>query len=337
MTDLELRRVKPRDEDRRDYEVLTRECGFVDFSGRTQLELRGEDRQRFLHNLCTNDIQRLKPQQGCEAFVTKVNGKCLGHVFVFVTEASLIVESSPDQAATLLPHLDRYHITEDVELIDRSQDWGELLVAGPQAVSWIARLTDGDRLAVMYSHRAIRCDGIAAWVRRVPLTSEPSYLVAAARADLSAVEECLRSHGVRACTAAAFHMARIEAGFPWYGWDITDRNLPQEVNRNEAAISFTKGCYLGQETVARIDALGHVNRLAVALRCDAPEAPDAGTPLKFDQEIVGEVTSSADSPRLGAPLALAYVRCPHADPGTTLTLPDATATVVRLPVGRAEG
>jgi folate-binding protein YgfZ len=335
MSSAELRSVTPNDDDLRDYDCLTRAWGFVDFGRRTQIELRGEDRQQFLHNLCTNDILRLRPEQGCEAFVTNVQGKCLGHVLVFAGHQSLVIETSPDQAAGLLSHFDRYLITDDVQLVDHTDDWGELLVAGRSAKGWIERLTGGDSIEAMCDHRAVQCGGVPAWVRRAPMTIEPSYLIACKRTDLPAVHKQLHADGAVPCGAAAFHMARIEKGFPWYGWDITEKNLPQEVNRDQAAISFEKGCYLGQETVARIDALGHVNRIAVALRCEPAEVPQVGTPLMVDQQTVGEMTSAATSPRLSAPVALAYVRRRFAEPGTTLALPHGTATVVRLPVSRA--
>jgi folate-binding protein YgfZ len=327
MNDLHPQCVKPNDQDRRDYDRLVHGWGFVDLSGRTQLELRGADRQAFLHNLCTNDIRRLRAGDGCEAFITNVQAKCLGHAFVFAAPHSLVLDSSPDQAARLSAHLDHYHITEDVEWTDRSDEWGEVLVAGPESPAWVAGQTGGDPLETMYAHRAAQCGATPGWIRRVPLTGVPSYLVAGTRADLPELQQQLMSQGAGRCSVAAFHMARVEAGFPWYGWDITDKNLPQEVNRNAAAISFQKGCYLGQETVARIDALGHVNRMAVVLQCHGPDVPPAGTTIMAEGQPVGEVTSSAASPALGAPLALCYVRRQFAEPGTRLQWASGTAVV----------
>jgi folate-binding protein YgfZ len=327
MSDSHLQRVTPDDNDRRDYEALVNRWGFVDLSGRTQVELLGRDRQSFLHNLCTHDIRRLRPGEGCEAFITNVQARCLGHGFVFATPESLVLDTSPAQAAKLFAHFDHYHITEDVQWIDRSGDWAELLLAGPDAPAWVAQLSGGNSLQPMYAHGAVRCGEASAWVRRVPMTAAPNYLLAAVRSDMPAIERQLISDRAARCSAAAFHMARVEQGFPWYGWDISESNLPQEVNRNQAAISFQKGCYLGQETVARIDALGHVNRIAVRVACDRPEAPPPGAPLSVDGQVVGEVTSSAESPPLGTALALAYVRRQFAPSGTHLSLPSGKATV----------
>jgi folate-binding protein YgfZ len=136
---------------------------------------------------------------------------------------------------------------------------------------------------------------------------------------------------------AAFEMARIEAGTPLYERDISEKNLPQEVNRDALAISFTKGCYLGQETVARIDALGHVNRVLVGLRCFGEQAPASGTELHAGEAtegspVVGAITSAAYSPRLHGPLALGYVRRGHTQVGTQLTSLAGPAEIAALPL-----
>ncbi len=318
--------------EREQYQRLMQNCAVVDFSDRTQIEFRGGDRQRFLHNLCTNDIQRLQSGQGCEAFVTSVQGKCLGHILVFAGDDSLVLETSPGQAEKLLSHFDRYLITEDVQLVDRSQDWAELLLGGPEAPRHLSNVGCQAEALPEYAHQAVHIEGQAVWVRCAPMTGVPTFLLACRRTELSAVQTQLISLGVTNCSLSALQMAQIEKGFPWYSWDVTDQNLPQEVHRDDVAISFTKGCYLGQETVARIDALGHVNRLLVAVRGDVRDVPDHGAELSLDGQIVGQVTSAAYSPRLEAPLALAYVRRQYCQPGTSLQLPSGRAEVVALPL-----
>ena len=121
------------------------------------------------------------------------------------------------------------------------------------------------------------------------------------------------------CVAAGLDAVRIEAGFPLFGSDITDDNLPQEIGRNKQAICFTKGCYLGQETVARIDALGHVNRLLTRVKFASAEVPSPGTELFASDKAVGKVTSACWSPLNGSPLAFALIRRAQSAPGTKLT------------------
>ncbi|MBC7821917.1 MAG: hypothetical protein IAG10_33945, partial [Planctomycetaceae bacterium] len=108
-----------------------------EIQGRTQIEITGRDRVKFLHSFCTNDIKKLQPGQGCEAFVTNVNGKVLGHIFVFAERESLWLESGA--AAALLPHFDKYVITDDVRFVDRSAEFAELLLAGPPSTELLER------------------------------------------------------------------------------------------------------------------------------------------------------------------------------------------------------
>ena len=126
-----------------------------DLSDRTQIEITGRDRVKFLHSFCTNDIKKLQPGQGCEAFVTNVNGKVLGHIFVFAERDSLWFESVASSAATLLPHLDRYLITEDVRFADRSAEFAELLLVGPQSTELLERLGLIVAALPRYGHLAI--------------------------------------------------------------------------------------------------------------------------------------------------------------------------------------
>jgi folate-binding protein YgfZ len=156
------------------------------------------------------------------------------------------------------------------------------------------------------------------------------------REQFAAIGAALEAAGARRVEAAAWHARRIEWGWPLYGVDITDKNLAQEVARDRWAISFVKGCYLGQETVARIDALGHVNRNLVGVRFEGSEAPAAGAELTREGKVAGQVTSACYSPRLAAPLALAYVRRESNAPGVALAAGALAGEVVRLPIDAQE-
>jgi tRNA-modifying protein YgfZ len=303
------------------YQALTQAWGLVDVSSRTRIELTGKDRAGFLNGFCTNDIRRLEPGHGCEAFLTNAKGKIVGHVFVFCGPQSLIVETVPDQADPILTHLDRYLIREDVRMLDRTADWGELLLAGPHAGVSLSRWLDSDLDERMREQ---------VWMSlyRIKLGDDDAYLALMPRADLGRRIAQLTARGAVLCSDAALEVLRIEAGWPQFGKDITDANLPQEVNRDALAISFTKGCYLGQETVARLDALGHVNRLLVSVRWLGSTIPVAGEQLEADGQTVGTVTSAVWSPRCNAPLALAYVRTPHHREGTSLQSAAGPAMVV---------
>lgn len=315
-----------------EYAALAQTWGVADFSRRTQIEVRGNDRTSFLHNLCTAHIKKLQAGQGAEAFITNVQGRTLGLVYVFCTPDSLVLETVPGQAPALVPHLDRYHITEDVELADRSDAWGELLVAGPEAAAKLAELIGSEPPAEYLAHREATLAGVTVSVRNTAIAQGGAWLLSMPHEHLPTVWQTLTAAGAKPVGNQAVEVARVEAGTPWYGVDLTDRNLPQELDRDALAISFNKGCYLGQETVARLDALGHVNQTLCGLKFDGTELPPAGTEIEVDGKQAARITSAVQSPKLGAPLALAYVRRGRNTVGNAFPTPFGTATVIRLPL-----
>jgi len=306
-------------------------AGLVDLE-RTQIELLGPDRASFLHNLCTNEIRKLPLGKGCEAFLTTVQGKTLAHALIFAGPESLVIDTVPGQSEVILAHLDHYLVCEQVTLVDRSAEWSELLLAGDQSEELLGRLTDVGALAARLDNAQVTVADKSVWLRRTDLVGRVGFLVNAATEDLPAVRAALIGAGAVPCNQHDFEAARIEWGFPLFGVDITDKNLPQEIGRDALAISFVKGCYLGQETVARIDALGHVNKTLVGVRFSGSDVPQSGTDLLVADQVVGHVTSAAYSPHLAAPLALAYLRRGSNSLGTRLSSAVGEGEVVALPV-----
>jgi len=290
-------------------------AALFDVGDRSQIEVRGADRVAFLHNFCTNDVKRLAAGQGCEAFVTNVKGRVLGHVFLFVEADGVWLESVAGADESLIAHLDRYLITEDVQLHARTAEFGELFVTGPQAEAVLTAAGFSVELREPYSHTQIDDD---IRVRRVDWFNQPDFLLAFPRSAEAEFRERLAScDDCFPAGSLAFHALRIDAGFPLYGVDISEDNLAQEVGRTASAISFTKGCYLGQEPIARIDAMGHVNRELRRLRLENGPAPAAGAQiLSPDEDEIGRVTSSVQLTAASQPLALGYVRSRYTKAGT---------------------
>ncbi|HEY2840397.1 MAG TPA: glycine cleavage T C-terminal barrel domain-containing protein [Pirellulales bacterium] len=316
-----------------EYKALTEGAGLADFSRRTLIEITGDDRASFLHNLCTNQIRELRPGAGCEAFLTNVQGHVLALVNVLCHDDRFVLETVPDQEAKILAQLDRYLIREKVELLGRSDAWAELLLAGSEAGSLLTSLGCQPPSRLL-DHVVAEIGAIAVDVCLVDITIGGGYLLRCERDRMAQLWMTLREAGARPCGAMAVEMARVEAGTPYYGPDISDKNLPQEIARDARAISFVKGCYLGQETVARIDALGHVNRTLVGVRFAGHTVPAPGVEFSLDQKTIGQVTSAVFSPRLASPLALAYVRRGHNNVGTQLQSALGPAEVVSLPIGQ---
>ncbi len=285
----------------------------------THIELAGSDRAKFLHNFCTNDIRGLGHGKGCEAFITNIQGKVLAHVFVYARAMTLEIIAVPGCAEPIIKHLSRYQINEDVTFTDRTNERGLLHMSGPQSA--IALFNFGCGALSLASGENCDCS-IGTFritvCRNDLLRSRGFFLVcpAAQTAELSnALSEMT---GAVNSSDAVFNVLRVEAAFPLYGVDITDANLAQEVDRSAQTISFSKGCYLGQEPIARIDALGHVNQQLRGIRLlEGPVPPVGAEVVTADSEArkIGQVTSAALAIETNLPVALGYLKRNFDTPG----------------------
>ena len=290
-----------------EYGRLREDVGMVEFSGRTKIEMTGSDRVRFLHNLCTNDIQSLQVGYGCEAFVTSIQARIVGHVLVFATKDSLVINTVPAQYEKLSAHLDHFRIIDDIQFHDRTQEWNEVLLSGPRAQAVLRELSywpeDWSEPSLL-EHQEIQIGTVNGWLRKVEFTGCDDYLLSSP--ERRPLVESLLKAGVNPVGTDAFEALRLEAGYALYGPDISEANFPQEIGRDGSTISFSKGCYLGQETVARLDAYGHVNKHLVSLTIDGEVCPEMSAPLFREDKEVGRLTSVAYSPEKGI-VALGYV------------------------------
>jgi len=302
-----------------DYRRLSADVGLVDLSTvRSRGELRGDDRQAFLHNFCTNDIRGLAENAGCEAFLLNAKGHVLFYLFVWRRPDGLVVSAGAGRAAAWIAHLDRYVIREKVTLHDRTTEWGELLIAGPRAEAILRDALQCDAPDVAQASAGVPQAG-GVFAVRTGWTRESNVTLVGPRSAIDECREKLAAAGVNECGFAALDALRIEAGLPLDGIDMSEKNLAQELDRNDRTLHFRKGCYLGQETVARLDALGHVNKTLVRLKFAGVDVvPPAGTELTSAGHAVGQVTSAALSPNLGGAAALADVKQGANSPGTVL-------------------
>ncbi len=290
----------------RQYQALRCGKAVVPLRDWSSISIRGEDRHAFLHNFCTNDVKQLVPGASCQAFITNVRGKTIGHGFIGCVADELTFVGAPGQAPAIIAHLDRYIIREDVQLLDTTELRRYFLLVGDRAPRT----------------NAVTCNRIVA---------APCQLVGTELGEASKIAADLIDDNFVAVEESVFNAARIEMGFPLFGVDFDENNLPQEVARDREAISFTKGCYLGQETVARIDALGHVNQRIVGVRFFADDMPTIGNELTKEGAVVGRITSAAFSPALKSPFALAMVRREANADGTRLELSGCECEVSEFP------
>jgi len=338
-------------EQTRQYQRLTATWGIFPLKNWTVITIRGADRTSFLHNMCTQEIRQRAPGHGCELFLTDVKGHLIGHLFLQVGDHELRLLAVPGQASAILQHLDRYIIREDVVLADETGQWSSLLVLGREAGTRLTGLAENgppEGLSILkqpwQSTRLVPANNPSErpfWqVARTDWLKVPCYLLQAP-ANLpgsspiqpgppAEICQALAAAGAQHCSTAVWNALRIESGLPLWNVDFSQANLPQEVARNEQAISFRKGCYLGQETIARIDALGHVNRQLTTLRFDGHQIPGIGTPLRAKDKQVGTVTSACWSPAWNGPLALAMVGSDQQAPGTPMDSEVGTASVLPM-------
>lgn len=320
-----------------EYRSATETAAVFDVSNRTQLEMSGADRHSFFHGFCTNDIKGLAVGSGCEAFLCNVKGRILGHVFAFAGAESLWIESVPGQGDALTAHLNKYHLVEDIELTDRTEARAEFLISGPLAVEKLG--SAGLNVAELDPWRHVTTPlqvgetSLACHVKRVDIFGPPGFLITTSPEHANALWQHFTSSGIASAGTSVFDSLRLEATFPVYGVDLSDENLAQEASRTEQAISFRKGCYLGQEPIARLNAMGHVNKALKSFVFDSTEPVPVGTALlnpKKEEKEAGRATSVAWSWSLGKPIGMGMVRSLFHDAGTKLPAtcePRTTATI----------
>ncbi|MCS6953489.1 MAG: glycine cleavage T C-terminal barrel domain-containing protein [Bryobacterales bacterium] len=313
------------------YRALREGAAWLDLSGRGKILIRGADRARLLHALCTNHVQQLAPGQGCYAFFLNAQGHILADAIVLCFEDHFLLDTEPETASKLQAHIDRYIIADDVTLEDATSALATLALEGPRA---------GAILASLGAPAPAEAFGHARWntalVVRASATGGEGFRLIAPATEKPALVAALEGAGALFAGPAEAFIVRLEHGKPRYGDDITEQHLPQETQQWHA-VHFNKGCYLGQEIVERIRSRGHVNRVLVQLEIDGADVPDRGTSVSAGGALVGQITSAAFSPALGKAVALAYVRTAHAAAGSLLDCEGRTARVAALaPEARSE-
>jgi folate-binding protein YgfZ len=310
-----------------DYRTITEACGLLDRSERGKLALTGQDAASFLQGQVTNDVEGLSAGTGCYAAFLTPKGKMLGDLRILDTGDELLLDTERAALQGLFNMIRRFSIGYDVELHKRTVERGLLSLIGPGA----GALAGASELpAFEHAHALVSVPGTGSHARAIRTDVGVDLLCYAE--DTERLRAALEDAGAVAVGEAAVECLRIERGRPRYGIDLDDSVIPEEAGLNERAVSFTKGCYVGQETVARLFYRGKPNRQLRGLRLSAPAC--TGDELSFDGRAVGQLASIAESPRFGA-IGLALVRR-EAPPGTTVALGDAaaggtTAVVVELP------
>jgi folate-binding protein YgfZ len=280
-----------------DYWTLRRSVGWLDLSARSRLLIKGADRKRFLHGQVTNDVNSLAVGQGCYAAIVTAKGKIESDVNIYCLEDAFLLDFEPGLTQRIAARFEKYVIADDVQIEDASEKYAMFTVQGPEASA------------------PTHVGGYSFQNPRGTKIGFDLFVPAAEKVNLRG----------KPCSEEALEIVRIESGIPRFGVDMDETNLAPEAGIESRAISYTKGCYIGQEVISRIRTYGQVAKALRGLRCHT--LPKRGDKLFLDGKEVGHATSAVFSPVLKANIALGYVRREHNAIGTKLT----GAEIVHLP------
>ena len=293
------------------YNAARTRAAWLDRSSLGRIAVSGADRLSYLQGLLTNDVAALKPGTGCYAAYLTAQGRMIADMHLYERGDVLLMTTAGDVKETVMAKFDQFIFGEDVQLGDVTDTFAQVAVVGPQAAAIVHAIADGPSAIV------------------VPITDvgEPGFDVFVPREQRDAVIAALRERNVPELTAGDAEALRIEAGVPLFHVDMDEETIPLEAGIENRAISFTKGCYVGQEVIIRVLHRGHgrVARRLVQLRIDGSDVPPPGAVIRSDEKEIGEVTSATFSPSFNQPIALGYVQRDFAEPDTSVRISSSSA------------
>jgi folate-binding protein YgfZ len=353
------------------YTAARERAGLVDRPDRARIVISGADRASFLQGLLTNDVVALKAGQGCYTAYLTAQGRMIADLDVYELGDVMLLVLPRDVKDAVITKLDQVIFSEDVQLGDVTDTFAQMAVIGPQAASIVARVLGVavETLAAMAEHGNLRTSwpaspsldaapdgherverlktgvdsegaaGSSVIVTRAAGTGEPGFDLYVESARGRELRRALIEAGAAEVDADTAEAIRIEAGVPLFHRDMDEETIPLEAGIESRAISFNKGCYVGQEVIIRVLHRGHgrVARRLVGLRLRGDVVPPAGSRIRAGDREIGEVTSSTRSPALQTPIALGYVHRDFVEPGTKVAVDGAEGEVVTLPFVRSAG
>jgi folate-binding protein YgfZ len=328
---------------RAEHKSLWESCGVLDFGFRGRLCLTGGDRARFLHGQVTNDVKGLRAGEGCYAALITAKGKMQSDLNIYCLPDELLLDFEPGLTATVSERLEKYVIADDVQIIDIAPNYGLLSVQGPKSESVIRAAGIIDELPIKSFNFVRKPETIFGELHVInqPRLGTTGFDLLIATDAVENLKRKLiaaaKTEGGTECGWAAFEVARIEAGIPRFGPDMDETINPLEAGLATRAISFNKGCYIGQEVISRIQTYSEVQKALRGLRLtdDLKGLPKKGDKLFHDGKEAGFITSATTSPKLNANIALGYVKREKNQVGTELVLhtesAECQARIVELP------
>ncbi|HTQ98034.1 MAG TPA: glycine cleavage T C-terminal barrel domain-containing protein [Candidatus Acidoferrum sp.] len=320
----------------KEHRYFRESAALVDKNYRAYLEFTGPDRGRYLNALLTGDIKGLMENQGVISLFLNPQGHIQAEIETYMYGEALLCVTFAMIREKLIPALDKYIIMDDVTLTDRTEELATLGVEGPKTAE-LVRQVSGVELGEMQEleSRVANAGGVECRVtkRSVGGLTSAEFLFARGKAEevWSFLKEAVERVGGGAAGFKALNAVRLESGVPWFGYDFGEKQIPHEAGLQESHISYTKGCYTGQEIVERVRSRGQVNRARVSLQFEGAP-PATGAVLTADGKEMGFVTRTGYSPTVKAWIGMGYVRREMSAAGSRLELPGSTATVMATPI-----
>jgi len=327
-----------------EHETARTTAVLIDTNFRAVFSLSGADRVRYLNAVTTGNLRDLGPGQGVVGLLLNAQGHILAELETLALEDRLLVLGHAFRRERTAETLEKFIIMDDATLTDETAQTGTMAVEGPDAARILHDLT-GVALSQLplggHAAATIAVSGgtIPCRVIRRSLFAFPGAEILVERDHLASVwsvaASAVRDHGGSAIGYQALDMLRLESGIPWFGADFDERQIPHEAALESTHISYTKGCYTGQEIVERVRSRGHVNRRRTGFQFEAAEPPQPGAALIANGTEVGHVTSAAFSPLANRAIGMGYLRREYGQPGTILECGSGNAEVIALPLGSA--
>lgn len=322
---------------RGEYRFAQESVALIDKNYRAYMNFTGPDRVRYLNAILTNNIKGLADRHGIVSLFLNPQGHIQAEIETYSYAERLFCVSYKMIREQLIQGLDRYIIMDDVTLTDASEEYGTLAMEGPKAAGCASRLTglEIDKLDEL-EIRESKVGAIPCSITKRSLGSTASVEFLVGRASLETLWNLLLAAAKESKGGpmgyTALNSLRLEQAVPWFGYDFGEKQIPHEAGLQDSHISYTKGCYTGQEIVERVRSRGQVNRGRVSLKFDTQRQPAPNTPLLAEGKEFGYVTRSGFSPAAKSFIGMGYVRREKAAPGSVLEMSDGTATVYAAPV-----
>lgn len=317
---------------------LSEACYVSDLFQFDEVVVRGPDATQFISNFTTANIKGLQKDQGCDGFFCDARGWILEIAVLMRSDDGLLIRVARGRGHGLVAHLSRYHIREDLTIYQTEEELYSVLVSGSEGKTWLDNYFDVSVPVNRYQQIQAR-DGAnhfstrstSAQLMPVDWISSDCFLITVPYERKDVLHSSLLAAGLQNSPDEIITYLRLQQGWPSVN-DIPEKTLPQEIGLNDRAVSLTKGCYLGQETVARLDALGHVNRRLTVVEVEQGDSLLVGDNVVSNNKVISQVTSVGYLEKRGVSLAMAIVPLKSIQQDAILTVGDRAARVVSAPL-----